>query len=643
MNDPILEVKNLKIEFKTELGTVKAVDGVNLVLNKGETLALVGESGSGKSVTGLGIMRLISSPPGRIVSGEIIFEGENILDYSEKKMRELRGNRISMIFQDPMTSLNPFLKISRQLTETIEIHQKLSYKQAKLKSIEMLEMVGIPNPEKRIDLYPHQFSGGMRQRVMIAIALSCKPSILIADEPTTALDVTIQSQIIETMQSLSKDLGTSIIMITHDLGVVAGMSHRVSVMYGGRIVETGTNDEIFYHPNHPYTVGLLRAVPRLDQPSNQKLYTIGGAPPNLANLPNACYFNERCPNVMDICQEKYPNLTDLSDTHQSSCWINDITQKKEDEHPNIKISNNDPRQSESQESSNQDSLEPILKVENLKQYFTIGSNFLWHKGKQLIKAVDDISFSIMPHKTLGLVGESGCGKSTTLRTIIQLYQPTSGQVYLEGEPLVGLSSKELNKRRGDIQMIFQDPYASLNPRMTVEDILREPLILCARNGGKKLNSNEQNERIKFLLDKISFTPAMRHRYPHEFSGGQRQRIGIARALMTNPKIVLADEPVSALDVSIQAQILNLLKDLQAELGLTYLFISHDLSVVKYMSDEVAVMYKGRIVEKASNEVLYKDPKHPYTRALLSAVPVPDPKIERERKRIIFTEDMLSSL
>lgn len=319
----ILEVKNLHVEFKTDRGLVKAVDGVNLTLKKGETLALVGESGSGKSVTGLSLMGLIPNPPGKITQGEILFEGKDILKASPKELRNLRGNRISMIFQDPMTSLNPFLKISTQLMETIEIHQKLSKKEARIKAIEMLELVGIPSPDTRIDLYPHQFSGGMRQRVMIAIALSCKPDILIADEPTTALDVTIQSQIIEIMQSLSKELGTSIIMITHDLGVVAGMSHRVSVMYAGRIVETGTNEDIFERPSHPYTKGLIQSVPRLDQPSHQKLYTIGGMPPNLSNLPQACYFHTRCPNVMDICKTQYPSVVQLSKSHQAACWLNE--------------------------------------------------------------------------------------------------------------------------------------------------------------------------------------------------------------------------------------------------------------------------------------------------------------------------------
>lgn len=321
--DNILEVKNLHVEFKTDRGLVKAVDGVNLTLKRGETLALVGESGSGKSVTGLSLMGLIPNPPGKITQGEVLFEGRDILKCKPKELRDLRGNRISMIFQDPMTSLNPFLKISTQLMETIEIHQKLSKKEARMKAIEMLELVGIPSPEMRIDLYPHQFSGGMRQRVMIAIALSCKPDVLIADEPTTALDVTIQSQIIEIMQNLSKELGTSIIMITHDLGVVAGMSHRVSVMYAGRIVETGSNEDIFERPSHPYTKGLIQSVPRLDQPSHQKLYTIGGMPPNLSNLPQACYFHTRCPNVMDICKTQYPNVMKLSESHQAACWLNE--------------------------------------------------------------------------------------------------------------------------------------------------------------------------------------------------------------------------------------------------------------------------------------------------------------------------------
>lgn len=542
--DTLLQVNQLSVSFYSRDKEVEAVRNVSFEVRKGETLGIVGESGSGKSVTARTIMRLLPSPPSMVKGGEILFQGQNLAYKTEHEMEQIRGREIGMIFQDPMSSLNPTMRIGKQIEESLIKHRKLSKTEARREAIEMLRMVGIPYSEARYMQYPHEFSGGMRQRVVIAIALACRPSLLIADEPTTALDVTIQAQILHQMKELQLKLGTSIILITHDLGVVAGMCDRVVVMKEGEIVETGTTEEIFYSPKHPYTIRLLNALPRLDE------------------------------------------------------------KKKPKPAPLIKRSAED---------------RPLLEVRSLKQYFDLG------KG-QIVKAVNDISFDIRAGETLGVVGESGSGKSTTGRAILRLNEPTGGEVLFKGIALNRLNRGEMKTMRRYMQMIFQDPYASLNPRLRIVDIIGEALDVHRIAGGKK----GRQKRVEELLDMVGLSPAHATRYPHEFSGGQRQRIGIARTLAIEPEFIVCDEPLSALDVSIQSQIVKLLEELQQRLGLTYLFIAHDLSMVKHISDRVAVMYKGKIVELAESEELYENPQHAYTKSLLAAIPVPDPKVESKK-------------
>ena len=550
--DPILKVNNLRVSFMSRDEEFEAVRGVSFEVRKGETLGIVGESGSGKSVTARSIMRLLPSPPSFMKEGEILFLGKNLADKTEKEMESIRGHDIGMIFQDPMTSLNPTIRIGKQIAESLRKHQKVSKKEAKNEAIEILKLVGIRNSETRYNQYPHEFSGGMRQRVMIAIALACRPTLLIADEPTTALDVTIQAQILNLMKHMQERFGTSIILITHDLGVVAGMCDRVAVMKNGEIVESGTTEEIFENPKHPYTLKLLHALPRLNEKKKPK----------------------RAPLIL-------PGT---------------------------------------------DSSKPLLDVRSLKQYFDLG------KGN-VLKAVDNISFHIKPGETLGLVGESGSGKSTTGRAVLRLNEPTGGEVLYQGIPVNRLSQSEMKVMRRHMQMIFQDPYASLNPRFKVLDIIGQALDIHKLADSK----DARKKRVEELLDMVGLEPSHALRYPHEFSGGQRQRIGIARALAVEPKFLVCDEPLSALDVSIQSQVVTLLEDLQHRLGLTYLFIAHDLSMVKHISDRVAVMYAGKIVELAESEELYSNPQHAYTKSLLSSIPIPDPKIEAKKKRTLMEE------
>lgn len=549
--DSILQVKNLTVSFQGREQEIEAVRGVSFEVKRGETLGIVGESGSGKSVTARSIMRLLPSPPSFMKDGEVIFLGQDLAQYSEKEMEAIRGKDMGMIFQDPMTSLNPTIKIGKQIAESLIKHQKLSKKEAKKEAIEMLKLVGIRDSERRFEQYPHEFSGGMRQRVMIAIALACRPALLIADEPTTALDVTVQAQILNLMKNIQERFGTSIILITHDLGVVAGMCDQVLVMKDGVIVERGSTTEIFENPQHPYTLKLLHALPRLDDKKKPK------ATPTVITGGNA---------------------------------------------------------------------KPILQVNALSQHFNLG------KGN-ILKAVNDISFHIHEGETLGVVGESGCGKSTTGRAILRLHEPTQGDILYQGVAVNRLKTAEMKVMRKHMQMIFQDPYASLNPRLKVLDIIGEALDVHQLGGSKE----KRKYRVEELLDMVGLDPAFASRYPHEFSGGQRQRIGIARALAVEPKFIVCDEPLSALDVSIQSQIVKLLEELQQRLGLTYLFIAHDLSMVKHISDRVAVMYMGKIVEMAESEELYSNPQHEYTKKLLSAIPVPDPKIESQKRRLTLEE------
>ncbi|QUW21331.1 ABC transporter ATP-binding protein [Sporosarcina sp. Marseille-Q4063] len=628
--ETVLEIENLHISFHTYAGVVKAVRGVNLQVKKGETLAIVGESGSGKTVTSKAIMKLLPDNIAKIEQGSIHFDGKDLTKLSEREMQHVRGSEISMIFQDPMTALNPTMTVGKQVIEGIIKHQRLGKAEAYKAAENLFELVGIPDAKFRLHQYPHQFSGGMRQRVVIALALACNPKILIADEPTTALDVTIQAQILELLKDIQKKLGTSIILITHDLGVVANMADTVAVMYAGKVVETGTVDEIFYKPQHPYNWGLLSSMPDMD--FKGELISIPGSPPDLMNPPAGDAFAARNEFAMKIDYEKEPPMFKVSDTHYAATWLlhpkapeikmPDVIKEKQARSVILDESKKVVRDQE-----------VLLQVQDLSKHFTVNN-------KESLKAVNNISFDIMRGETLGLVGESGCGKSTTGRTIMKLYEATNGEVYYEGKPIQGdLSKKEESQMRRKMQMIFQDPYASLDPRKTVEDTIAEGMDIH----GLAKSKEDRKAKVIELLETVGLNKEHAGRYPHEFSGGQRQRIGIARALAVEPEFIIADEPISALDVSIQAQVVNLMKKLQEEKGLTYLFIAHDLSMVKYISDRIGVMYLGNLVELATSDDLYNEPLHPYTQALLSAIPTPDPERERERERTMLEGELPNAI
>ena len=569
---PLLDVRHLRVSFHTRTGVYRAVNDVSFSVERGEILGIVGESGSGKSVTCSTLLGLIPQPPGRIEGGTAMFDGVDLLRCPPAQLRAIRGKRISMIFQDPMTSLNPYLRISEQLIEPLLIHENISKADALVRAQAMLEAVGIPDAAKRLHSYPHEFSGGMRQRVMIAMALITKPDLLIADEPTTALDVTVQAQILELLKKLQHETGMAVIFITHDLAVVSGLCHRVQVMYAGRIVETADTRSIFGHPQHPYTKALQRCIPAL-QPKGRALYAIPGMPPDLSKPVNEAELLKR----FELPPEEpvpAPNATKPADD-----------------------------------------AEPMIRVEAIKTHFPLTSGFLIKKQTGLVKAVDDVSFAVRQGEVLGLVGESGSGKSTIARTIMQLIPPTAGTVVLGGKNLTAGTTAEVKAARRHLQMVFQDPFASLNPRLTVFATLAEPLKVHG-----VVPAAEIPARVNRLMEQVGLSPRFAGKYPHEFSGGQRQRIAIARALALEPQVIIADEPVSALDVSIQAQILNLLARLVREMNLTMIFIAHDLSVVKHISDRIAVMYQGKIVEIGTATDVIERPQHPYTQTLISAIP-----------------------
>ncbi len=607
-----------------------AVRGIDFEVAANEVLGIVGESGSGKSVTSLAISGLL--PPEAQVEGSIELDGVEITTLDAEALRQMRGRDVGMVFQDPTTTLNPVFPIGRQVIEGQVAHGQVAASQANARAVELLREVDIPDPEGRAQQYPHQFSGGMRQRAVIAMAMSGRPRLIIADEPTTALDVTVQAQVLAVLARRRKETGAAVILITHDLGVVAEVADRVAVMYGGRIVESGPVGEIFKRPRHPYTVGLLRSIPRIDG-ADARLIPIIGQPPTPARLPSGCTFHPRCAigRERTPCQQQDPALRVVADvagseaagSHSSACHF--------PEEVGALLAG--PAAAAAAGARAPKTSAPLLEVRNLQVFFPVKSSLL-RRRIGWVRAVDGVNLSVRAGETVGLVGESGCGKTTTGRAIMGLVPKHGGSVVFDGQDITNLPRDAMRKVRRNMQYIFQDPYSSLNPIKTVGEIVAEPLRihgLYDSLGGARW--------ITELFDLVGLSPTMVNRYPREFSGGQRQRIGIARALALKPRLLILDEPVAALDVSIQAQVVNLLQDLQRELQLAYLFIAHDLSVVRHISDRVTVMYLGRVVEESAAADLYGSPVHPYTQSLMSAVPVPDPDARRQRRRIILEGDI----
>jgi peptide/nickel transport system ATP-binding protein len=620
---PLLEIEDLHTEIRLRSATVHALEGVSLNVEAGECLGIVGESGCGKTMTALSIMQLLP-PGGHITGGSITLSGQEISALNDDGMRHVRGNEVGMIFQDPMTSLNPTMTVGDQIAETVLLHRGADHKTALARAIEVLGLVGMPRPEERVSNYPHQLSGGMRQRVMIAMALACEPKLLIADEPTTALDVTIQKQILELIDDLRRRLGLAVILVTHDLGVIAGRADRVAVMYAGKVMETTSTTRLFANPRHPYTEALFGALPEKAADGTERLYSIPGMPPDLTQPPKACRFAARCRYVQDSCNESEPQLEGDTWDHAYRCFF-PVGKVGGDDTAVLQVKEeHDPRRERAIPET--DGQQPLLRTDGLVKNFSVTAGAVLQRRIGEVSAVAGVSFAIRPGQTFGMVGESGCGKTTIGRLIAGLEKATDGSIVLDGEDLTKLSRRERRRRSPKIQLMFQDSYASMDPRMRVGPILREPLAI------QRIGSHqEQRNKIAAMLDEVGLPRAAVERYPHEFSGGQRQRLGLARALILSPRLIVADEPVSALDVSIQAQILNLMLDLQRDLGLTYLFISHDLSVVRYMSESIGVMYLGKLVEVGPADEVYYRPVHPYTKGLIDTVPVADPVVAQARE------------
>lgn len=629
---PVLSVRDLNVKFNTENGIVHAVRGIDFDLYAGKTLGIVGESGSGKSVASMAIMGL--HPTTADITGSIKYNGTELLGLSDKQMCDYRGKEISMVFQDPLSSLTPVFTIGHQLAEVLKAHNKgMSDKAIQARSVELLRLVGIPSPESRLKSFPHEFSGGMRQRVMIAMAIANEPRVLIADEPTTALDVTIQAQVLEVMQKAQEETGAATIMITHDLGIVAGMADEIMVMYAGKAVEHAAAADLYKKPSMPYTIGLLGAVPRVDRKEKASLVPIEGTPPNLLKPVVGCSFAPRCPVATDACLTQEPELKLIAGTgenHRSACLYAEKFVNERPEQmfpvPAIPTSALDGVPREERAS--------VLEVKNVKKFFPLTKGALIKRRVGTVKAVNGVSFDIREGECFSIVGESGCGKTTTLLEIMEFSKDIDGEIVIAGvSNKKGLRGSELNALRKNQQMVFQDPTGALDPRFTVYEILAEPL----QNQGWAVK--DIKKRVLELMKTVGLQPDHVNRFPNQFSGGQRQRIGIARALAVNPKLVALDEPVSALDVSVQAGVINLLEKLRVELGLSYLMVAHDLAVVRHASDRVAVMYLGRVVEIGDVDEVFDNPVHPYTRALLSAIPVPDPEVEANRQRIVLEGDL----
>ncbi len=686
---PVLDIQDLSTHIKLTSSVVQAVGNVDLHVDAGETLGIVGESGCGKSMTGLSIIGLLPSG-GSVVGGSVKLNGRELVGLKDEQMRQIRGNEIGMIFQDPLTSLDPTKSIGYQVAEPVRLHRNASKAEALDRAVEVLSLVGLPRPKERLRDYPHQLSGGLRQRVMIAMALACEPKLLIADEPTTALDVTIQAQILDLLRDLKDRLGMAMLLITHDMGVIAGHADRVNVMYAGRVVETAEVNNLFNEMHHPYTQALLASIPQLDQDADKALHAIPGLPPDLAHPPQGCRFAARCHRATDKCRAEEPPLAGKTFEHRFACWhpvdgplvlvtigetgpdaestglvapdaeslaqaagdgggyIGDATLA--DGEPAAADSSAEPdqperivvaaglevtadgrlevteREVEAAAAANGDGTAPLLDIRNLVKEYPVTSGAILRRKVAAVHAVSDVSFSVPTGTTFGLVGESGCGKTTIGKMIVALERPNSGAVTLGGVDVSKLHGSELRRKRRDLQLMFQDPHSSLDPRMRVGTIIGEPLAV------QHLGSKQaQRDRVFELLSEVGLPRNAVERYPHEFSGGQRQRIGLARALTLNPRLIVADEPVSALDVSIRAQVLNLMKRLQASHGLTYVVISHDLAVVKYMAERIGVMYLGKLVELGSAQDIYERAAHPYTAGLIATIPVPKPTTERAKK------------
>jgi oligopeptide/dipeptide ABC transporter ATP-binding protein len=689
---PVLDIQNLSTHIKLTSSVVQAVGNVDLHIEAGETLGVVGESGCGKSITGLSIMGLLP-PGGSIVNGSVKLNDRELVGLKDEELRRIRGNDIAMIFQDPLTSLDPTKTIGYQVGEPVRLHRNASKAEALDRAVEVLNLVGLPRPKERLKDYPHQLSGGLRQRVMIAMALACEPKLLIADEPTTALDVTIQAQILALLRDLKERLGMAMLLITHDMGVIAGHADRVNVMYAGRVVETAEAAQLFEEMHHPYTQALLASIPQLNQDAKKALHAIPGLPPDLAHLPQGCRFAARCTRATDKCRAEEPSLSGKTSEHLFSCWhpvdgpltlkvigqggpdaastgltgsdaksldeaaasdkvgyvhdaslaesgpseVTPETQPVTAEEPAVVVvvaggltETADGRLEVAERhvevaAANGNGAAPLLELRNLVKEFPVTSGAILQRRVASVKAVSDVSFAVPAGTTFGLVGESGCGKTTIGKLIVALERPSSGSISVNGEDVSKLHRADLRRKRRDLQLMFQDPQSSLDPRMRVGTIIAEPLAV-QHIGSKRA----QRDRVFELLSEVGLPQNAVERYPHEFSGGQRQRIGLARALTVNPRLIVADEPVSALDVSIRAQVLNLMKRLQASHGLTYVVISHDLAVVKYMADRIGVMYLGKLVELGSGDDIYQRAAHPYTAGLIATIPAPDPALERAK-------------
>jgi oligopeptide/dipeptide ABC transporter ATP-binding protein len=633
-----LEITNLSTEIKLSRSTVHAVGNVGLTIGAGETLGLVGESGSGKSMLGLSVLGLLPNG-GHIVGGSIKLEGQELVGLSESELRKLRGDRVAMIFQDSLSSLNPTKTIGQQVAEPVRLHRNASQSEANDRVLEVLELVGLPHPRERLGDFPHQLSGGLRQRVMVAIALACDPRVLLADEPTTALDVTIQAQILRLLDDLEQRLGMATLLVTHDMGVVAGRANRINVMYAGRIVESAPTEVLFNSMRHPYTQALLGSIPRLEQDNTKRLLSIPGLPPDLTNPPTGCRFAARCRFATERCLVEEPPLTG-SGEHMFACWNPvdgpaELTETvayaarksaQSSSEPDAEGSGS-PSVTITEPAVAPNGARPLLEIVNVVREYPITAGFL-RRQVNSVKAVSDLTLTIHAGESFGLVGESGCGKTSLGKLIVGIEKPDSGQIRLAGEDVFSYRGAKLRKARRDLQMMFQDPFGSLDPRMRVNAILQEPLKIQGIG-----SQRERDQKVRGILDDVGLPSAALERYPHEFSGGQRQRVALARALMLEPKVMVADEPVSALDVSIRSQVLNLMKAMQIERDMASVVISHDLAVVKYLADRIGVMYLGKLVELGSGDDIYARPAHPYTQALIKTIPVPDPAVEKAKTEV----------